>query len=86
MTHETPFFEVIIVGAGPIGLACALECKSRNMSYVVLEKGTLVNSLYHYPKGMQFFSSSDKLSLKNTPLSAKSPSHLEMRLLPTTEV
>lgn len=73
MTHETPFFEVIIVGAGPIGLACALECKSRNLSYVVLEKGTLVNSLYHYPKGMQFFSSSDKLSLKNTPFISKEP-------------
>jgi thioredoxin reductase (NADPH) len=73
MTHEPPFFEVIIVGAGPIGLACALECKSRNLSYLVLEKGTLVNSLYHYPKGMQFFSSSDKLSLKNTPFISKEP-------------
>ncbi|MDA0380002.1 MAG: YpdA family putative bacillithiol disulfide reductase [Bacteroidetes bacterium] len=73
MMHEPRFFEVIIVGAGPIGLACALECTSRNLSYLVLEKGALVNSLYHYPKGMQFFSSSDKLSLKNTPFISKEP-------------
>jgi thioredoxin reductase (NADPH) len=73
MVHETSHYDVIIVGGGPIGIACALECKELNLSYLVLEKGTLVNSLYHYPKGMQFFSSSDKLSLKNTPFISKEP-------------
>lgn len=73
MAHEHSHFDVIIVGGGPIGIACALECKELQLNYLVLEKGTLVNSLYHYPKGMQFFSSSDKLSLKNTPFISKEP-------------
>ena len=73
MGHETSHYDVIIVGGGPIGIACALECKELKLSYLVLEKGTLVNSLYHYPKGMQFFSSSDKLSLKSTPFISKEP-------------
>jgi thioredoxin reductase (NADPH) len=73
MGHETSHYDVIIVGGGPIGIACALECKELELSYLVLEKGTLVNSLYHYPKGMQFFSSSDNLSLKSTPFISKEP-------------
>ncbi|WP_262919342.1 NAD(P)-binding domain-containing protein [Niabella hibiscisoli] len=47
-------FSVIIVGGGPIGLACALEAQKSNISYLVLEKGCLVNSLYHYPVNMTF--------------------------------
>lgn len=38
-------YDVVIIAAGPIGIACALECKKNNFRYVVLEKGTLVNSL-----------------------------------------
>lgn len=60
-------FDIVIVGAGPIGIACALEAKKKGLSYLVLEKGCLVNSLYHYPVNMQFFSSSELLELDNIP-------------------
>ena len=45
-------FDVIIIGGGPIGLACALEAKQRGLQYLILEKGALVNSLYNYPVNM----------------------------------
>ena len=63
--------DVLIIGGGPIGLACALEAKKKNLNYVVLEKGTLVNSLYHYPQNMTFFSSSDKLEIDEIPFISK---------------
>lgn len=59
--------DVIIIGAGPIGIACALEAKKRGLSYLVLEKGPLVNSLYNYPTNMQFFSTSEKLEIDEIP-------------------
>jgi putative YpdA family bacillithiol system oxidoreductase len=63
--------DVLIIGGGPIGLACALEAKKKNLNYVVLEKGTLVNSLYHYPQNMTFFSSSEKLEIDEIPFISK---------------
>ena len=51
--------DFIIIGARPIGIACALECKKRGWNYLVLEKGALTNSLFNYPKNMTFFSTSD---------------------------
>ncbi|MEX2350075.1 MAG: YpdA family putative bacillithiol disulfide reductase [Flavobacteriaceae bacterium] len=65
--------DVVIIGAGPIGIACALECKKANLSYVVLEKGTLVNSLYNYPLDMTFFSTSEKLEIDNIPFMSVNP-------------
>lgn len=59
--------EIVIIGGGPIGLACALEAKRRGLSYVVLEKGCLVNSLYHYPSDMTFFSTSELLEIGGIP-------------------
>ncbi len=59
--------DVIIIGGGPIGLACALEAKKKGLSYVVLEKGCLVNSLYNYPANMTFFSTSEKLEIGGVP-------------------
>ena len=59
--------DVIIIGAGPIGLACGIEAKKRGLNYLILDKGTLVNSIYHYPMGMTFFSTSDKLEIGNIP-------------------
>ena len=60
-------FDVIIIGAGPIGLCCAIEAKKKNLSYLVIDKGCLVNSLYNYPKNMTFFSTSDKLEIGGVP-------------------
>ncbi len=60
-------FDVLIIGGGPIGLACALAAKQAQLRYVVLEKGALVNSLYHYPANMTFFSTADKLEIGNIP-------------------
>ena len=71
MTED--MYDVIIVGAGPIGLACALEAKSHGLTYVVIEKGTLVNSLYHYPVNMTFFSTSERLEIGGIPFVCNSP-------------
>ncbi len=66
-------FDVIIVGGGPIGIACALEAKKIGLSYLILEKGTLVNSLYNYPSNMTFFSTSEKLELDEIPFISTNP-------------
>jgi thioredoxin reductase (NADPH) len=60
-------FDVLIVGGGPIGIACGLEAKKKALSYVILEKGPIVNSLFNYPVNMQFFSSSEKLEIDGIP-------------------
>jgi thioredoxin reductase (NADPH) len=59
--------DVLIIGAGPIGLACAIEMKKQGLSYVVLDKGCLVNSLYHYPQNMTFFSTAERLEIGRLP-------------------
>jgi thioredoxin reductase (NADPH) len=66
-------FDLIIIGGGPIGLACALETKKARLSYVVLEKGALVNSLYNYPLNMTFFSTSERLEIGGVPFVSNSP-------------
>lgn len=65
--------DVLIIGAGPIGLNCALEAEKNGLSYVIIEKGTIVNSLYHYPLYMRFFSTADKLEIAETPFITSSP-------------
>ncbi|WP_179348180.1 YpdA family putative bacillithiol disulfide reductase [Winogradskyella pacifica] len=65
--------DVLIIGAGPIGIACALECKKRNLNYLVLEKGALTNSLFNYPLNMTFFSTSEKLEIDNIPFISNNP-------------
>jgi len=66
-------YDILIIGAGPIGLACGLEAKKKNLSYVIIEKGVLVNSLYHYPANMTFFSTSEKLEIDGIPFISKNP-------------
>tara|TARA_R110002020_G_scaffold184120_1_gene380930 strand:+ start:9268 stop:10233 length:966 start_codon:yes stop_codon:yes gene_type:complete len=63
--------DVIIVGGGPIGIACGLEAKKKGLRYLILEKGCIVNSLYNYPLTMQFFSSSEKLEIDEIPFISK---------------
>ena len=66
-------YTLIIIGGGPIGIACALEAKKKGIDYLVLEKGTLVNSLYHYPVNMTFFSTSERLEIGNVPFVSMHP-------------
>lgn len=63
-------YDVIIVGAGPIGLACGIEAQQRGLRYLILEKGCLVNSIYNYPTQMTFFSTSDKIEIGGVPFVA----------------
>ncbi len=63
--------DVVIIGGGPIGIACGLEAKKKGLQYVILEKGPIVNSLFNYPINMQFFSSSEKLEIDNIPFISK---------------
>ena len=65
--------DVIIIGAGPIGMACAISAKENGLNYVVIEKGTLVNSLFNYPLNMSFFSTSDRLEIGNIPFISQQP-------------
>src|SRR6185436_5970452 len=66
-------YDLIIIGAGPIGLACGIEAKKRGLSYLILEKGCLVNSLYNYPLNMTFFSTSERLEIGGVPFISHSP-------------
>lgn len=66
-------FDVLIIGAGPIGIACALACKKQGLNYVVIEKGALTNSLFHYPLNMNFFSTSEKLEIEDIPFISINP-------------
>jgi thioredoxin reductase (NADPH) len=66
-------FDVIIIGAGPIGLACGIEARKADLNYLILDKGCLVNSIYHYPLNMTFFSTSDRLEIGNVPFVSHGP-------------
>ncbi|MCP2037146.1 YpdA family putative bacillithiol disulfide reductase [Chryseobacterium sp. HSC-36S06] len=65
--------DILIIGAGPIGLNCALEAEKNGLNYVIIEKGTIVNSLYHYPLYMRFFSTAEKLEISEIPFITTSP-------------
>ena len=59
--------DLIIIGAGPIGLACGIQAEKRKLNYLIIEKGCLVNSIYHYPTNMVFFSTSERLEIGDVP-------------------
>ncbi|WP_416867351.1 MAG: YpdA family putative bacillithiol disulfide reductase [Imperialibacter sp.] len=65
--------DVFVIGAGPIGLACGIEAQKRDLSYVIVDKGCLVNSIYNYPANMTFFSTSDKLEIGEVPFISHNP-------------
>lgn len=60
-------FNTIIIGAGPIGLTCGIEAAKKNISYLIIEKGCIVNSVFNYPVNMTFFSTSDRLEIGGVP-------------------
>src|SRR5690554_5834824 len=67
MNTQDKYYDIIIIGGGPIGLACGIEAERKNLSYLILEKGCLTNSLYNYPLGMTFFSTPEKLEIGDVP-------------------
>jgi thioredoxin reductase (NADPH) len=64
----TDILDILIVGAGPTGLACAIEAAANKLKFLVVEKGVLVNSIYNYPSTMTFFTSRERLEIGNLPL------------------
>jgi thioredoxin reductase (NADPH) len=60
-------YDLLILGAGPIGLACGIEAKKAGLNYLILEKGAFCNSIYNYPVNMTFFSTSERLELAGIP-------------------
>ncbi|WP_312137731.1 YpdA family putative bacillithiol disulfide reductase [Sphingobacterium sp.] len=67
------YYDILIVGGGPIGLACGIEAQKNGLSHIILEKGCLVNSLYNYPVNMSFFSTSERLEIGDTPFVTTNP-------------
>jgi len=65
--------DILIVGAGPIGLTCGIEAEKAGLSYVIVDKGCLVNSIYNYPRNMTFFSTSDRLEIGDVPFISHNP-------------
>ena len=63
-------FDAVIVGAGPTGLACGIELKQRGLNAVLLDKGCVVNSIYHYPTHMTFFTTPELLEIGNIPMTS----------------
>ncbi len=66
-------YDLLIIGAGPIGLACGIEAQKAGLSYVILDKGCLVNSIFHYPYNMTFFSTSERLEIGGVPFISHGP-------------
>ena len=66
-TDDKNGYDVLIVGGGPIGLACALEAERAGLRSMIVEKGCLVNSIYNYPANMTFFSTSERLEIGGVP-------------------
>jgi len=64
---------MLVVGGGPIGLACGIAAQKAGLSYLIVEKGCLVNSLYHYPQNMTFFSTSERLEIGDIPFVSINP-------------
>ena len=67
-TH--PVYDVLVIGAGPTGLACAIDAQNAGFSVVLVEKGCLTNSLFHYPAGMTFFTTPELLEIGGMPFSS----------------
>lgn len=65
--------DIVIIGGGPIGLACGIEAKKTGLNYIIVEKGALVNSLYNYPLNMTFFSTSERLEIGGVPFMSINP-------------
>src|SRR5215475_4829425 len=66
----TESFDALVVGAGPTGLACGIELQNRGVRTVLVDKGCVVNSLYHYPTNMTFFTTPELLEIGDIPMTS----------------
>ena len=64
---DLPIYDVLVIGAGPTGLACAIDAQNAGFRVVLVDKGCLCNSLYHYPAHMTFFTTPELLEIGNIP-------------------
>lgn len=65
--------DIVIIGGGPIGMACGIAAQQKGLNYVILEKGALVNSIFNYPLYMTFFSTAERLEIGNIPFNCIAP-------------
>ena len=68
--HHSPLADVLVIGAGPTGLACAIDAQNLGCKVVLVDKGCLTNSLFHYPAHMTFFTTPELLEIGNMPFSS----------------
>jgi len=71
--HSEMRTDIIVIGAGPTGLACAIEAQKIGLKVIVLDKGCLVNSLFHYPANMVFFTTPELLEIGDIPFTTAQP-------------
>src|SRR6266571_597038 len=67
MQHKGDHFDVLVIGAGPTGMACAIEAQRAGFTAAMVDKGCLVNSLFHYPANMVFFTTPELLEIGDIP-------------------
>ena len=81
LAHSRPdrSSDVLVIGAGPTGLACAIEAQLQGLKVMVIDKGCLVNSIYHYPANMTFFTTPELLEIGDLPFNTahQKPTRLE---------
>ena len=70
--------DVLVVGAGPTGMACAIEAQKAGFKALIVDKGCLVNSIYHYPNNMVFFTTPELLEIGDIPFTTS------LAILPST--
>jgi thioredoxin reductase (NADPH) len=66
-SSSDPVFDLLVVGAGPTGMACAIEAQKAGFRVVLVDKGCVCNSLFHYPAHMTFFTTSERLEIGGIP-------------------
>lgn len=80
MDTQNGALDIVIVGAGPAGLACAISAQQNGLSYLVIDKGCLVNSIFHFPTNVTLFSTADLLEIGGVPfiIASEKPNRLEL--------
>ena len=73
LNHQEKPFDLLVVGAGPTGLACAIEAQKAGFCVVLVDKGCVCNSLFHYPAHMTFFTTPELLEIGDIPFPSPNP-------------